>query len=135
MANEFLRTRVAKATYSFAVDGGAVSTITPVTTEIIPNGAIITDVKVNVRTTVTTSAAAEIALTAGGVTIKAAETIANSVYNGTGIVNVIRAGNAGATGTAKYIPIIATSDASVKVVISVGAVTAGVFDIYVEYID
>lgn len=134
MANEFSRKRVAKATYSFAVDGGATGTIIPASTEEVPNNAIVTDVKVVVRTIVTSGGAATIAITAGGVTLKAAETIANCVYDGTGIVDVIRAGNAAATGTAKYIPIQATSSAQIKVVVATAALTAGVFDIYIEYI-
>ena len=128
------RPKVAKCKYSFAIDGGAVSTITPsLTNSTIPVGAVITDVKVNVTTTVTGGGGATIALTAGGVTIKAAETIANCVYNGTGLVDVIRAGNAGSTGTAKYIPIVATAAAPIKVVVATAALTAGIFEVFVTY--
>lgn len=125
--------KIAKATYDFSTAGGAIGTITIPFADIVPNGAIVTDVKLNSRTIVTSGGAATIALTAGGVTLKAAETIANSVLNATGIVDVIRAGNAGSTGTAKYVPIVATSSAAIGVTVAVAALTAGVFDIYVYY--
>ena len=126
--------KIAKATYDFSTAGGAISAIKVPGADIVPSGAIITDVKVKVRTIVTGGGGATIALTAGGVTIKAAETIANCVYDGTGIVDVIRAGNGGSTGTAKYIPITATSSAAIGVTVAVAALTAGVFDVYVEYL-
>lgn len=135
MANEFSRIRVAKATYDFSVDGGSstIGTLILASTEEIPSGAIITDVKLNCRTIVTSGGAATIALTGGGVTLKAAESIANSVLNGTGLVDVIRAGNSGSTGTAKYIPIAATSNAKIGITVGTADLTAGVFDIYVTY--
>jgi hypothetical protein len=126
--------RIAKATYDFSTAGGAVGAIILPDADVLPSGAIVTDVKAVVRTTVTSGGAATIALTAGGVTLKAAETIANSVYNGTGIVDVIRAGNGGSTGTAKYVPISATSSAAIGITVATAALTAGVVDFYVEYL-
>ena len=138
MANEFTRLRVAKASYSFTTDGGATGTIIPSISDIVPSGATIVDVKSIVNTAfTTTNSDGQIAWTAGGVTIKAAETTSNCVY-GTGsgaIVDVIRAGNAGSTGTAKYIPITTTSSAQIKLVLTVDAITAGAVDMYVFYID
>lgn len=136
MATQDIRNskKIAKATYTFATDGGAVAALNLADTDMIPSGAIITDVKLNCGTIVTSGGAAQIAITGGGVTLKAAETIANSVLNATGIVDVIRAGNAGSTGTAKYIPIVATSSAPIGITVSVAALTAGVFDIIVEYV-
>ncbi len=137
MANELTRLKVASMTWDFTVDGGAVSTVIPSVTEIIPNGAIITDVKTEVVTAVTdASGTSTYALTGGGVTLKAAESITNSVY-GTGsnaIIDVIRAGNAASTGTAKYIPIVATSSAQLKLVIGTAVATAGKLIFYVTYI-
>ena len=127
------RPYVAQATYDFAVSGGAVSTITLPGYHSIPINGLITNVRVDVQTIVTSAGAAEIALTAGGVTLKAAETIANCEYDATGLVDVIRAGNAGATGTAKYIPIKATSTAGIAIAITVAALTAGKLNVWVEY--
>lgn len=136
MANELQTLRVAKAVYSFAVDGGAVGVITPSITEIIPSGAIITDVKLEIGTAVTTASSGTISATAGAVLIKAAETPAVSVM-GTGsnaIIDVIRAGQSSSTGTAKYVPIVATASGPIYITVATGAITAGVFTIYVQYI-
>jgi hypothetical protein len=127
------RIKIAKAKWDFAKDGGAISTIVPKISATIPKGAVIKDVKVKVNTIVTGGASATVALSGGGVTLKAAESIANSVYAGTGVVDVIRNGNAGSTGTAKYIPITATNSAKIAVVVAGDALTAGKLEIFVEY--
>lgn len=126
--------RVAKATYSFAVDGGAVSTITPSVTDVIPQGAIVTDVTIQVSTLCTGGGGCTVAITGGGLTLVAAETLANNVLNATGVVRMIAAGNAGVTSTAPYISQLASSSATIKVVVGTTAVTAGVFNVFVEYV-
>ncbi len=143
MANDFYNgTKVARMIYDASVDASgaavAAATVTPVITEVIPVGAIITDVKVMVITAVVTSSAgtATVAFTGGGVTLKAAETIANSVL-GTGsnaIVDVVRAGNSASTGTAKYVPIVATSSAPLQVVQAVAGFASGKFELFVSYL-
>ncbi len=143
MANDFYgAVKVARMVYDASVDASgaavAAATITPVTTEMLPIGAIVIDVKTIVNTAVVTSSAgtAQIALSGGGVTLKAAETIANCVY-GTGsdaIIDVIRAGNAAATGTAKYIPIKCTANANLQVVQTVAGFASGKFTVLVSYI-
>ena len=125
------RKKVAKAHYDFAVDGGAVATITPAITATIPTNAVITAVTIDVTTALTSAGAATVALTAGGVTIGAAGAYSSAPYNGTAPAVIAR--STGLTGTALYIPIKATSAASIKVVVGTAALTAGVFDIYVEY--
>lgn len=125
---------VAKAVYDFSVDGGGdPGAITLADSEVIPLGALIVDVRCNVTTIVTGGVNAAVAITGGGVTLKASETIALSEWDATGIIDVIRAGNAGATGTAKYIPIEATSSAAIGVTSATAALTAGVVEIFVEY--
>jgi len=135
MANEKTRKRVAKATYDFSVDGGAVSTITPAITEIIPTGAIVTDVIIDMTTALTSGGSATVAVTAGGVTIQGAVDYNQLPYSGTGLGHVLRAGASGATGvtTALYLPIKTTSDAAIKVAIATAALTAGKFNVFVEY--
>ncbi len=132
MANEFSRKRVAKATYSFAVDGGAVGTIEPASTEIIPAGAIIQNIIFNSRTA-TTGSSSTIAITGGGLTLVAAQTIANNLLDGTAVSLIKAAGNTGSTSTAPYIVALTTASAPIKVVVAVGALTAGIFDVIVEY--
>lgn len=134
MANNIIRERTARAQYSFATDGGTAGTITPSITETIPSGAIITDVKIRCTTIVTSGGAATIAINGGGSILKAAETIANCELDATGVIDVIRAGNAGATGTAKYIPIVAVSSSAITLTVATANLTAGVFDIYVTYL-
>src|SRR6266567_594376 len=53
-----------KATYSFAVLGGAGSTI-PLTSDPIPSGAIVTDALINIRTIPTSGGGATISLSTG----------------------------------------------------------------------
>lgn len=134
MANEFSRFRVAKASYNFAVDGGAIATIIPSISDEIPIGAIITDVTINTTVAVTTGGSPTIAITGGGVTLSAAATLANSELDDIQVTRVIRAGQGGASGTAPYIPIIATASAQIAVVVATAALTAGTFDIYVSYL-
>lgn len=135
MANQLVQKRVAKATYSFAVDGGAVATIVPVTTDSIPVNAIVTEVLIDSRTACTSGGSATVAITGGGVTLQGAIDYNQAPYSGTSPAKVLRAGASGATGvtTAVYIPIKATSTAPIKVVIAGAALTAGIFDVYVEY--
>ena len=133
MANQLTQKRVAKATYSFAVDGGAVSTIQPQTSDIIPSGAIITNVIFDSKTATTSGGAATVAITGGGLTLVAAQTIANNLLDGTLVSIMKAAGNTGSTSTAPYIVSKTTSAAPIKVVVAVAALTAGIFDVYVEY--
>ncbi len=133
MANDFSRLRVAKVSYSFAVDGGAVSTIEPATySDIIPTGAIITNVVSNVTTSLTSGGSATVAITGGGLTILAAGAYSSAPYSGTAPAQMAQ--STGLTTTAPYIPQVATSSAPLKVVIGTATLTAGVFDVYVTYV-
>jgi len=129
MANQFLTKRVAKLTYSFATDGGAQATITPSITADIPLGAIVTNV-VFEGATMTGGGGCTVAVTGGGVTLVGAQTLANNAVNGTAITHMLRAGQAS---TAPYLPIKATSTASLKVVIGTAEATGGGFTAFVEY--
>lgn len=111
---------VAKATYSFAVDGGAVGTITPVTNHLVPKNAIITRAWTDARTSMTSGGSATVALACGGVTIKSATAFDNSAY--VGLDDQVTA--PAKTNAAGYITF----------TVATAALTAGIVDIYVEYI-
>ena len=118
----------AKATYSFAVDGGVAGAITLATSETIPNDAIIVACYTHCKTGCTSGGSATVAITAGGVTISPAtrENVAtyntvNQVTDHTGLLN----SNLGAQ---------ATSSAAIGITVATAALTAGVLDIYVDYI-
>ena len=111
---------IVKATYSFATDGGAVSTITPAVNALVPKNAIITQAWTDARTSMTSGGSATVALACGGVTIKSATAFDNAAY--VGIDNHITSG--AKTSAAGYITF----------TVATAALTAGVVDIYVEYI-
>lgn len=111
---------VGKATYSFATDGGAVGAITPAINVRIPKYAIITKAWTDVRTGMTSGGLATVALAVGGVTIKSATAFDDAAY--TGIDNHVTSG--AKTSSAGY----------VTFTVAAAALTAGVVDIYVEYI-
>jgi len=118
----------AKATYDFSTDTGATGARTLAISEVIPNDAIIVACYTHCKTACTSGGAAEIAITAGGVTLSPATVITNNAYDTatqvtdhTGLLN----GDLGAQ---------ATSSAAISITPSVAVLTAGKFDIYVDYI-
>lgn len=125
MSNQVNRIRVAKATYNFAVDGGLVSTITPVTSEIVPLGAIVKAVYTDALTATTSGGSATVAINAGGTTLVAAGTLAANSLSGTLKVSQTLSGSATAIKTA--------ANGFITVTVAVAALTAGKFDVYVEY--
>jgi hypothetical protein len=121
--------RVARGTYSFAVDGGAVGTISLLpTTDLIPSGSVILGGFVEVTTAPTSGGAATIAVKVEGAgDIIAAAAISGAPWSTTGRKSVIPAFT-GAT-TVKT-----TADRNIDVVVATAALTAGVFDVYLAYI-
>jgi len=115
-------TRICKSSYSFAVVGGAVSTIVLPGSDILPSGAIVTEVIADCTTTATSGGSATFTVKAGGVTLSAATAVASL----TGTLTLALASSATA--------VKATSSAGITVSIAVAALTAGVIDIYIGYI-
>lgn len=110
----------AHARYDFAVDGGAVSTIVPSNSAIIPDNAIITNVFHSTTTALTSGGSATLAITAGGVTLNAAVAFDNADYADEGVIaNAVNDKTTSATG--------------IQFVIATAALTAGVVDVYVQY--
>ena len=127
MATSFQKQRIATATYSFVADGGAISTITPVTTTIIPAGAIITAVYADCTTNLAPATTSTMAIAGGGITLVAAASATTHTFN-TGTVKVKMTLNGSATALK------ATSSAPITIVVAAQAFTAGVININVEYI-
>ena len=110
----------AHARYDFAVDGGAVSTIVPSNSAIIPDNAIITDVFHSTTTALTSDGSATLALTAGGLTLNAAVAFDNADYADESVIaNAVNDKTTSATG--------------IQFVIATAALKAGVVDVYVQY--
>lgn len=117
-----------KGSYSFAVDGGAVGTITLRSNDgPIPTGAIILGGLVEVTTAVTSGGAATVAVQAEAAgDIVAAAVVSGAPWSTTGRKSVIPAFT-GAT-TVKT-----TAQRSPAIVVAVAALTAGVFEVTLFY--
>lgn len=122
--------QLAFATYDFAVDGGAISTITPSAGFQLPDNAIILDGMVDVVTTcVSATDAATIAIQSEA---------ANDIVAAIAISNVANAWDAGLQaiiplGTAAT-AIKLTAARDIKIVIAVEALTAGKFHTILRYV-
>lgn len=127
MPNKFQKHKIAKATYSFATDGGAQGTITPSITESIPLGALVTGVFVDCTTNVAPATGATIAINGGGQVLVAAATATSHGIN-TGTVKKALTLNGSATA------IKTTTNGSITLSVASADLTAGVLNIYVEYI-
>ena len=123
---QFNRQRIAKATYSFATDGGAISTITPSISDIIPANAIVTAVYTDVTTTATSSGAATVAINAGATNLVAAATLGTLAWNSAAKTKQTLASSATA--------IKPTAAGRITLTVASFALTAGVVNVYVEYI-
>ena len=118
MANPKLTT--AHARYDFSVDGGAVSTIVPSNSAIVPDNAVVTNVYHVTTTALTSGGSATLALTAGGVTLKAATAFDNGAFDDEDV-------------TAYDVADKTTSSTGIQFVIATAALTAGVVEVYVQY--
>lgn len=110
----------AHARYDFAVDGGATSTIVPANSAIIPDNAVIVRCYSVVTTAMTSGGSATLALTTGGVTLKAATAFNDGVFDDEDV-------------TEHAVTDKTTSSTGIQFVIATAALTAGVVDVYVEY--
>ena len=110
----------AHAKYDFAVDGGAASTIVPSNSAIIPDNAIIVRCYSVVTTAMTSGGSATLALTTGGVTLKAATAFDNGAFDDEDV-------------TEHTVVDKTTSSTGIQFVIATAALTAGVVEVFVEY--
>jgi hypothetical protein len=121
------RRKVARAFYDFAVDGGAVSTIT-MRGDQIPNGAIILDSMVIIDTIPTSGGAATIAVnTQSAGDIVAATVLGSSPWS-------TATPKRGAI-TATSAPVKTTAVRPIQATIAAFALTAGKFSVLVDYVE
>jgi hypothetical protein len=122
------RKKYARAVYSFATNGGAVGDITLTTTPVIPSGALVTEAVIKVNT-VLTGATATVALKLeAAADLNAADAISGAPWSTTGVKRADKLGveNAG---------ILTTAARSVVATVATAALTAGAFDVVVEYME
>ena len=110
--------RTIRGVYDFAKLGGAVSAIT-LTGCAVPTGAVISRVFFNPITTVTSSGSATIAVAIGGVAVKAATAFDNAAYTAKSLLY--------STGAPT------TTSAAATVTVATAALTAGKFELVIEY--
>jgi hypothetical protein len=119
----------AKMTYSFAVDGGAIATITPTNSPTLPAGAIILGGVIDITTTFTSGGSATIALGFGSgaqvASLKSATAVA-SYAAGTSLVIIP------IFTSATYYKL--TAAARMSLTVAVAALTAGVMDVNLAYV-
>lgn len=118
-----------KGTYSFAKDGGAISTITLRSDDgPIPNGSVVIGGYLDVTTIVTSGGAATVAVqvqSAGDV--QAAAAVSGAPWSATGVKDIVQDGT-GSTAVKL------TAARSPAIVIAAATVTAGVFNVVLFYV-
>lgn len=119
--------KCARASYDFAVDGGAVGDIT-LRGDSVPSGAIITDALIHVDTVLTSGGAATVAIkTEGAADINAADAISGAPWSTTGA----KRGDF----TATTAPIKTTAARAIVATVGTAALTAGKFSVIVWYVE
>ncbi|AZM51766.1 hypothetical protein DMA15_03540 [Streptomyces sp. WAC 01529] len=128
--NHVGRVKYARANYDFAVDGGAIGTIT-LRGDALPSGAILLDAFVDVTTAflpVTTTTVALTVQSAGDLRAAALTNASPSVISTTGAKRLlVDAGDADLVKT--------TAARSVTMAVAAGAVTAGKCSVVVAYLE
>lgn len=117
------RVKIARFDYDFAVDGGAVSSIT-LRGGTIPASSLVIDARVDVTTLVTGGAGATVSLDLeAAADLRAAATLATSpTLSTTGVKALLN-------------PVKTSAARSVVATVAVNALTAGVFSVYVTYVE
>lgn len=121
--------KLARGDYSFAVDGGAVSTIALTGASVLPAGALILSAYIEVTTAPTSGGAATIAVQAESAgDVQAAAAISGAPWSTTGL-------KLSSARTRAAAPLKLTAASDISIVIATAALTAGEFRVYVEYIE
>jgi hypothetical protein len=114
--------------YSFAVDGGAISTIALSGSTGIPSGAIVLAAYIEVVTPPTSGGAATIAVQVeSAADIQAAAAVSGAPWSTAGV----KLSSARTFATA---PIKTTADRDISIVVAAATLTAGAFRVYVVYV-
>jgi hypothetical protein len=120
--------RVCRASYSFAVDGGAVGTIALLGATSIPANALIVGGALVIGTALTSAGAATAALQVEAANdVVAAAVVSGAPWSTTGRKSIIPAFTGATT-------LLTTVARDVSLVIGTAALTAGAFDVYLFYI-
>lgn len=121
-----LRLRMARVLYNFAVDGGAVSTITPAQTATLPANAVIVGGTINSTTAVTSAGSATVAVgtSAGSSTTALLAATAKASLSANALINAV---------PVFATPVKLTAQGNVTVTIGTAALTAGVIEITLFY--
>ena len=118
----------AKMTYDFAVDGGAIATITPANSPTLPINAIVLGGTIDITTTLTSGGSATIALGLGAgaqaAALKAALAVASWTAGQLALIPVFTA--------ATYVK--AAAATALTLTIATATLTAGKFDVNLAYI-
>jgi hypothetical protein len=117
--NEFKIARVAKATYDFDVHGGAIGDALGLGV-VIPSGAIVTRVIGSAITALASSGSATVAINIGSTEVNAATAFDHADYV--------------AVDKHYSTPVALAANSEVNLDIAVAALTAGKYDIYIEYL-
>jgi hypothetical protein len=118
-ANEFKIARVAKATYDYSVHGGATGNALGLGVY-IPAGAIVTRVIGSAVTSLDSGGSATVAINIGSTEVNAATAFDHADYT--------------AVDVHYSTPVKLSATSEVNLDIATAALTAGVYDIYVEYV-
>lgn len=121
--------RIAKASYAFGTEGGAVSTIGLIGSTAIPSGSIICGGFVSVVTPPTSGGAGTGALSVQGANdLVAAAAVSGAPWSTAGLKNIVPRLSDATT----WITLTAARDISLA--IAAAALTAGAFDVYLFYL-
>ena len=114
--------RVATFVYDFAVDGGAISTITPASTKTLPKGAMVRSIASDEQTPFTSGGSATVRVKCGSINLTDALAF-NSAFTG--------ADTHALASSAESIDI--TTAGELSIAVAAAALTAGKVVFYVEY--
>ena len=119
--------QAAHALYSFAVDGGAVSTITPVVSDTIPINAIMVGGTVNSTTAVTSGGSATVAIgtSAGSSTTSILGATAKASLSLNALINAV---------PVFATPVKLTAAGQITFTVGTAALTAGIIEVWVFYV-
>lgn len=123
------RKKYALASYDFANDGGSTGDITLTTTPQIPSGALVTEAIIHTTTAFTSGGSATVALKLeSAADVNAADAISGDPWNATGVyrADALVGADAGLETTA---------DRDLVMTVGTAALTAGVADIVIEYME
>lgn len=125
-ANGVNNFQVAHAIYSFATDGGAISTITPALGATLPNNAVIVAATINSTTAVTSAGSATVAVgtSAGSSTTSILAATGKASFTTDALLNGV---------PVFATPVKLTAAGNITLTVGTAALTAGIIEVFVFY--